>query len=232
MRINEILVEQGVAEGQDNTIYQVSRAMLDNNPGKSYLKASEDDILRDAARELLRMGMSDIRVRAIMRDPDFGGELIDTLRGPIKSVQEDSAHPQDDMRVLEYYRVKTPYGQEYVGQLMARYPQSGIELRLPDGHEKWISRDYIQSVEWLDWKDPVLRSKKDVREGHADQRRKIVKHKGQPVGEVGIDRESSAGVGQYYMRHYASGKDNSGYDTEQEALDDLRHIIKQGIHGG
>jgi hypothetical protein len=71
------------AEGQDNTIYQVSRAMLDNNPGKSYLKASEDDILRDAARELSRMGMSDIRVRSIMRDPDFAGELIDTLRGPI-----------------------------------------------------------------------------------------------------------------------------------------------------
>ena len=156
MRINEILVEQGVAEGQDNTIYQVSRAMLDNNPGKSYLKASEDDILSDAARELLRMGVNDIRVRAIMRDPDFGGELIDTLRGPIKPVQE----------------------------------------------------------------------------GHADQQRKIVKHKGQPVGEVGIDRESSAGVGQYYMRHYASGKDNSGYDTEQEALGDLRHIIKQSTHRG
>jgi hypothetical protein len=77
-----------VAEGQDNTIYQVSRAMLDNNPGRSYLKATEDDILADAARELLRMGMSDIRVRAIMRDPDFAGELIDTLRGPIKPVQE------------------------------------------------------------------------------------------------------------------------------------------------
>lgn len=153
-----------VREGQDNTIYQVSRAMLDNNPGKSYLKASEDDILSDAARELSRMGMSDIRVRAIMRDPDFAGELIDTLRGPIKPVREGSAHPQDDMQMLEYYRVRTPYGQEYVGQLMARWPETGIELRLPDGHKKWISRPYIQSVEWLDWKDPMLRSKKDMAE--------------------------------------------------------------------
>lgn len=68
---------------QDNTIYQVSRAMLDNNPGRSYLRASDDDILRDAARELSRMGMSDVKVRAIMRDPDFAGELIDTLRGPL-----------------------------------------------------------------------------------------------------------------------------------------------------
>jgi len=57
--------------------------MLDNNPGRSYLRASDDDILRDAARELSRMGMSDVKVRAIMRDPDFAGELIDTLRGPL-----------------------------------------------------------------------------------------------------------------------------------------------------
>ncbi len=75
-------------------------------------------------------------------------------------LEQDSAHPQDDMQVLEYYRVRTPYGQDYVGQLLARYPETGIELRLPDGHRKWISRDYIQSVEWLDWKDPVLRDKK------------------------------------------------------------------------
>jgi len=73
----------GEAAGQDNTIYQVSRAMLDNNPGRSYLRASDDDILRDAARELSRMGMSDVKVRSIMRDPDFAGELIDTLRGPL-----------------------------------------------------------------------------------------------------------------------------------------------------
>ena len=75
--------EQGVEEGQDNTLYQVSRGMLDNNPGKSYLNATEDDILADAVRELKRMGMSDIKVSAMMRDPDFAGELIDTLRGPI-----------------------------------------------------------------------------------------------------------------------------------------------------
>lgn len=83
--------------------------------------------------------------------------------GPGKGVAEGQ-HPQADMQMLEYYRVKTPYGREYVGQLIARYPETGIELKLPDGHSQWISRDYIQSVEWLDWKDPVLTSKK-VSEG-------------------------------------------------------------------
>ena len=71
----------------------------------------------------------------------------------------------------------------------------------------------------------------DMAEGHADQQRKIFKKHGQPVGEVGIDRESSPGVGQYYMKHYASGTDLSGYDSREEALADLRHIMKQSIYG-
>lgn len=71
-----------------------------------------------------------------------------------------------------------------------------------------------------------------VAEGHADQQRTIVKRNGQPVGEVGIDRESSPGAGQYYMKHYASGTDLSGYGSREEALDDLRHAIKQGVREG
>jgi hypothetical protein len=70
-----------------------------------------------------------------------------------------------------------------------------------------------------------------VSEGHADQQRKIVKRNGRPVGEIGIDRESSPGVGQYYMKHYASGTDNSGYDSREEALGDLRHVMKQSVYG-
>ena len=71
----------------------------------------------------------------------------------------------------------------------------------------------------------------DVTEGHADQQRKIVKKAGRAVGEIGIDRESSPGVGQYYMKHYASGTDNSGYDSFEEALDDLKSIMKQNVYG-
>ena len=66
-------------------------------------------------------------------------------------------------------------------------------------------------------------------EGHADQQRKIFKRNGKPVGEVGIDRESSPGVGQWYMKHYASGTDNSGYDSYEEAVAELKHCLKQGV---
>ena len=68
-----------------------------------------------------------------------------------------------------------------------------------------------------------------VAEGHADQQRRVFKKNGEPVGEVGIDRESSPGVGQWYMKHYASGKDNVGYDSYEEALAELKHCMKQGV---
>ena len=68
-----------------------------------------------------------------------------------------------------------------------------------------------------------------VAEGHADQQRKVFKKNGEPVGEVGIDRESSPGVGQYYMKHYASGNDLAGYDSYEEAVAELKHCMKQGV---
>ncbi len=71
--------------------------------------------------------------------------------------------------------------------------------------------------------------KKGVAEGHADQQKTIVKRNGQPVGEVGIDRESSPGGGMYYMKHYASGLDLGGYDSREEAMDELRYAVKQGV---
>ena len=80
-------------------------------------------------------------------------------------------------------------------------------------------------------KDWLVLDEQGVAEGHADQQRTIVKRNGQPVGEIGIDRESSPGVGQYYMKHYASGTDNSGYNSREEALGDLRHIMKQSVYG-
>ena len=76
------------------------------------------------------------------------------------------------------------------------------------------------------------KKKKGVAEGHADQQRKVFKKNGEPVGEVGIDRESSPGVGQYYMKHYASGNDLAGYDSYEEAVAELKHCMKQGVAEG
>lgn len=56
---------------------------------------------------------------------------------------------------------------------------------------------------------------------------KIVHYKGKAVGEVGIDHEASPGNGPFYMKHYLTGKDMVGYDSKQQALADLKHLVMQ-----
>ena len=71
-----------------------------------------------------------------------------------------------------------------------------------------------------------------VAEGHADQVKKVFKKNGQPVGEVGIDPEASPGNGQWYMKCYAYDIDNSGYDSYEEAVAELKYCLKQGVAEG
>ena len=76
------------------------------------------------------------------------------------------------------------------------------------------------------------KNEQGVAEGHTDQQRKVFKKNGEPVGEVGIDRESSPGNGQWYMKCYANGIDNVGYDSYEEAVAELKHCLKQGVAEG
>jgi hypothetical protein len=70
-----------------------------------------------------------------------------------------------------------------------------------------------------------------VAEGHADQQRQIFKKNGKPVGEVGIDRESSPGNDQWYMTCYGVVS-YGGYDSYEEAVAELKHCLKQGVAEG
>jgi hypothetical protein len=54
----------------------------------------------------------------------------------------------------------------------------------------------------------------------ADQVKKVIPG----VGEVGIDTLASPGLGRWYVKHYASEYDVSGFDSEQEALDELEYV--------
>lgn len=44
------------------------------------------------------------------------------------------------------------------------------------------------------------------------------------VGEVGIDTEASPGNGRWYVRHYATGYNVAGFDSEEEALLELDYV--------
>ena len=74
-----------------------------------------------------------------------------------------------------------------------------------------------------------MHESQDMSEGHADQQRRVVKRNGKPVGEVGIDRESSPGAGQWYMKCYVNGIDQAGYDSMEEAMAELKHCLTHGM---
>ena len=44
-------------------------------------------------------------------------------------------------------------------------------------------------------------------------------------GEYGIDPEHSPGVGAYYVKLYDGSYDTSGFETEQEAREELQFLI-------
>lgn len=71
-----------------------------------------------------------------------------------------------------------------------------------------------------------------VAEASGDQVKKVFKKNGEPVGEVGIDPEASPGNGQWYMKCYAYNIDNSGYDSYEEAVEELKYCLKQGVAEG
>lgn len=52
----------------------------------------------------------------------------------------------------------------------------------------------------------------------------IVKKVVEGVGEVGIDTEASPGNGRWYVKHYATGYDVCGFDSEEEALTELEYV--------
>jgi hypothetical protein len=61
----------------------------------------------------------------------------------------------------------------------------------------------------------------------ADQVKQVFKDKaGQPVGEIGIDPESSPGNGEWYVHHYATGYSVVGFDSAAEAKRELLYVHK------
>jgi hypothetical protein len=60
-----------------------------------------------------------------------------------------------------------------------------------------------------------------------DQVKQVFKDKaGRPVGEIGVDPESSPGNGEWYVYHYATGYSVVGFDSAAEAKRELMYVHK------
>jgi hypothetical protein len=151
------------------------------------------------------------------RDPKYQGKTFD---------YDDSYEGPGDKRAHKLPLTRTG----------ARDAAGAANMQDPLAMKQWIKKDTgkitpddIRYTTDKDFGKNWYNQPDKVAEGHADQQRKIVKQNGKPVGEVGIDRESSPGNGQWYMKCYANGIDNSGYDSMEEALAELKHCLKQGV---
>ena len=71
----------------------------------------------------------------------------------------------------------------------------------------------------------VAEGRPDVMRHTGDKTVRVVRRGGKPIGEIGIDAEASPGQGQYYVKLYDGSVDLSGYDTAQEALEELRSAL-------
>jgi hypothetical protein len=108
-----------------------------------------------------------------------------------------------------------------------RIPNDLMKMKDPEKNRRqWVTREkgIDQALDKL--------SRESVSEADGDQVKKVFKRAGKPVGEVGIDPDHSPGQGEWYIKHYASGTDLSGYDSYEEAVEELREFVRQGISEG
>lgn len=174
-------------------------------------------------------------------DPDYFGAEVDDYKasGPIVNIPANRLvgfEPDDKMDQpaskanVEKIVAGLKQGAKLPPLLVRKY-KNGYQVL--DGHHRFLAYKLLGTksipAQVVPDEDIEEKGQQGVAEGHADQQRKIFKKNGKPVGEVGIDRESSPGVGQYYMKHYASGKDLAGYDSYEEAVAELKHFMKQGV---
>ena len=96
-----------------------------------------------------------------------------------------------------------------------------------NGRKAKLEQARKDGVELSLQKDGSLsRVQQGVAEG-ADQVKKVFKDKfGKPVGEIGIDPESSPGNGEWYVHHYATGYSVVGFDSAAEAKRELMYVHK------
>ena len=89
-----------------------------------------------------------------------------------------------------------------------------------------VKKQLTESVE-----PGVAEARPDVMRHKGDKTIKIVKKAGKPIGEIGIDAEASEGNGPYYVKLYDGSYDAVGFDTAEEALEELKSAIKSMSEG-
>lgn len=109
-----------------------------------------------------------------------------------------------------------------------KYGREGMQALAKAGRE---GRDLDPVRQRYDKYDEAVAEagRPDVMRHQGDTTVKVVKRRGVPIGEIGIDAEASEGNGSYYVKLYDGSYDAVGFDTAEEALAELKYAISEGL---
>jgi hypothetical protein len=168
-----------------------------------------------------------------------GGQRTHRLYRPAEQVKEQGmAEGLDDNNAIIYDNgyVKID-GKMYKAKRIKHESGVGIAIQTPSKmYFSPIENEYempsvtIHRALRLGGLKPTFNE--DVAEGQPKVKRdltvRVVRRGGKPIGEIGIDQDASPGQGPYYVKLYDGSFDASGYDTTQEALEELRAAMGIG----
>jgi hypothetical protein len=233
--------EQGVAEGLNEFAQGDFNGDNDNNDLQLYLNVAKKLNMKkykpSTAHDLIAKKMSELVDAVDDEKVDWARHMARKAQGlPSMLDQQGVAEGTDDStQVLSDIVANEDFDALYnlmssdteAGKIVQRMYNdvSGEEgLHPDDDFEKILSivldhltQDYGQQ---------------DVAEGSADKTVRVVKRNGKPIGEIGIDPEASPGNGSYYVKLYDGSVDESGFDTAEEALAELKYLVKQNVSEG
>jgi hypothetical protein len=146
---------------------------------------------------------------------------------------EDYEDEDEDLRLRSGDYVRDQQDGEYgeVFRMQGDPYERRVRILDRDGKGWYIEPSRLTRVDPTDPDVQRYFGKQRVRDmdesGVADQVKKVFKDKaGKPVGEIGIDPESSPGNGEWYVHHYATGYSVVGFDSAAEAKRELLYVHK------
>jgi hypothetical protein len=146
---------------------------------------------------------------------------------------DDEDYEDEDLRLRSGDYVRDTQDGEYgeVFRMQGDPEERRVRILDRDGRGWYIEPSRLTRVDPTDPDVQRYFGKQRVRDmdesGVADQVKKVFKDKaGKPVGEIGIDPESSPGNGEWYVHHYATGYSVVGFDSAAEAKRELLYVNK------
>jgi hypothetical protein len=231
--------KKGVAEGIDDDVEHLANVAADAYwSGKFGMTSATEKVkmARDIVQAVEDGRLSIEELRQDIRDLDNKGVAEEASRDYLKPQWPDQrALPKAVAKLLLQYAKQN---KKSINRLIKASPFDLIDVIVeinPEFAEDNLDHLSDNDFNWVFLKATEMIAKSIQKQGVAegmDQQRYIIKRINRDVGEIGIDRESSPGVGQWYMKCYLHDIYKAGYDSKEEALADLKYCLTHDVTEG